>query len=101
MILTDLQIIEKLLPIENKIKANPKRFSREHLNRAIQLILYNVESFDKLIQHISGLLKRAGVRLIGIKTLYTPRADLEEIDKTNDWIKDVLSYDGVRERFNF
>ena len=100
MKITELKIIEKLMPIEKKIKANPRKFSREHLNHAIQTILYNCESFDELIEQLKKLTVRAGIKIIGMKTLYTPRGDLEEIDKTNDWIKDVLTYDGVRERFN-
>jgi microsomal dipeptidase-like Zn-dependent dipeptidase len=89
------------MPVEKKIKANTKRFSREHLNMAIQSILYEVDSFDELIRHIKELTSRAGIKVIGMKTLYTPRGELEEVDKTNDWIKDVLSYDGVMERFNY
>lgn len=101
MNLSEQKIIDKLMPIEKKIKANIRKFSREHLNDAIQSILYDVESFDELIASLKALTKRAGIKVIGIKTLYTPRIDLDEVDKTNDWIKDVLSYKGVRERFNF
>ena len=101
MRITQLQIIDKLMPVEKKIKANPRKFSREHLNNAIQSILYDVESFDELIEQIKKLTVRSGIKIIGIKTLYSPRLDLDEVDKTNDWIKDVLSYKGVRERFNF
>lgn len=99
MKLTQLQVIDTLMPIEKKIKANPRKFSREHLNDAIQSILYSCESFDELIEQLKKLTVRAGVKVIGMKTLYTPRGDLEEVDKTNDWIKDVLTYRGVRERF--
>ncbi len=100
MKLSEQQIIDKLMPIEKRIKANPRKFSREHLNDAIQKILYDVESLDELIGSIKELTKRSGVKIIGIKTLYTPRQDSDEVDKTNDWIKDVFSYKGVKERFN-
>jgi hypothetical protein len=99
MKLTQLQAIDTLMPIEKKIKANPRKFSREHLNDALQSILYYCESFDELIEQLKKLTVRAGVKVIGLRTLYEPRGDLEEIDKTNDWIKDVLTYRGVRERF--
>ena len=99
MKLTELKIIDKLMPIEKKIKANPRKFSREHLNNAIQSILYECESFDELIEQLKKLTVRAGIKVIGMKTLYQPRGDLEEVDKTNDWIKDVLTYKNLRERF--
>ena len=102
MRITELQVINKLMPVEKKIKANPRKFSREHLNNAIQTILYDVESFDELIEQIKKLTVRSGVRVIGVRTLYTPRNDINDVvDKTNDWIKDVLSYPGVSERFKF
>jgi len=101
MKLKEAEIVAKLLPTEKKIKANPKNFSREHLNNAIQTILYDVESFDELIEQLKKMIDRSGVKKIGMRTLYTPRIGLDEVDKTHDWISDVLSYAGVKKRFGY
>jgi hypothetical protein len=98
MALTDIEIIEKLLPIEKRIRAK-NDFSREDVQLSLNAIWGKGFSPDRKKQILKEMITRTGVKKIGIKTLYTPRAGLIEGDKTMDFLSDLMSYQGVKERY--
>jgi len=99
--LTDSEIEYKLKPVENRIKQKgSKKFYREDIQNAINLIIWNVPSLEELERQLKNLISgRAGIRDIGYKTFYTPRGDLVEEDKTFHFVRDIYSFRGVKERF--
>ena len=99
MKISELDVISRLKPIENKIKSNPRKLSREDIQNAVNIIIWKTESFDELKDTLKKLVKRAGIKILGMKTLYTPREDLEETDKTYEFLSDLWTYRNVRERY--
>ena len=98
-ILNNQEIEAKLKDIEVEIR-NKNNFDRETIQRIINRIIYNVSSLEELKTHMTELIKtRAKIKIIGMKTFYTPREDLKETDKTLDFLSDIKSYMKVKERF--
>ena len=96
--LNDIQVAEKLLPIEKRIR-NMNNFSRADVQDSLNAIWGNGYSPDKKKEILKDMIARTGVKNIGIRTLYTPRAGLTEGDKTMDFLSDLMSYSGVKERY--
>jgi len=94
--LTDIEIQDKYKNIENRIKTGGN-FTRTDIQESLDKIKGYGYSPDFKKQKLSEMIKRTGVRVIGIRTTYTPREDLKEEDKTMDFLKDIYSYSGVIE----
>lgn len=97
--LSDLEIKNKLKPIEDKIKFR-KDFTRTDIQNALNEIYGQGLSPDNKCQILKSMVGRTGIKKIGIRTVYKPREDLKEVDKTYDFIKDIYSYKGVLEGDN-
>lgn len=89
-------IQDKLKPVEKKIKAK-MNFSREDVQLALNAIRGLGLSPDLKKQILTDLINGIGIKKIGIRTLYTPRIDLKEVDKTMEFLSDLYSYRGVVE----
>jgi hypothetical protein len=97
-ILSEAQITDKLKPIENKVKQRNNLY-REDIQAMINTIIYNVSSYKDLCKYLEDMVRRTGVKNVGIRTKYVPREGLYEVDKTLDFIKDLRTYLLVNERF--
>ena len=95
--LTDIEIQDKFKNIENRIKTGGY-FTRNDIQEALDKIKGYGYSPDFKKQKLSELIKRTNVKVIGIRTIFEPRGNLKEEDKTMDFLKDIFSYDGVIER---
>ncbi len=96
--ITDSEIVEKLKLMENKIKSK-QNFSREDIQNCLNAVWGYGLSPNRKKEILKDMIVRTGVKKIGLKTLYTPRVGLVEGDKTLDFLSDLLSYRGVRERY--
>ena len=94
--LTDIEIQDKFKNIENRIKTGGY-FTRTDIQEALDKIRGYGYSPDFKKQKLSEMIKRTEVKIVGIRTTYTPREDLKEEDKTMDFLKDIYSYSGVIE----
>jgi hypothetical protein len=97
ILLTEAGIKIKLQDIESKIKQK-NNFSREDVQTALNAIRGYGFSVDRKKEILKDMIARAGIKIIGLKTLYTPRQGLTETDKTLDFLSDIYSYHGVIER---
>jgi len=88
----------RLKKVKNRIKAK-NNFCRSDIQEAIDLIINDCQTYNKLKKTLQDMIKESGVKKIGIRTVYTPRDGLKEVDKTLEFIKDLRSYKGVEERF--
>ena len=95
--LTEIEIQNKFKNIEKNIKGR-NNFTRADIQEALNGIRGYGFSPDFKKEKLKEMIGRTGVRDIGFKTLYQPRGDLKEEDKTMDFLKDIYSYDGVIER---
>ena len=95
--LTEIEIQNKFKNIEKNIKGR-NNFTRADIQEALNEIRGQGFSPDYKKEKLKEMIGRTGVRDIGFKTLYQPRGDLKEEDKTMDFLKDIYSYDGVLER---
>jgi len=99
ILLTEAGIKIKLKDIESKIKQK-NDFSREDVQIALDSIRgYGFSPYRKK-EILKEMMVRIGIKIIGLKTLYTPRQGLTETDKTLDFLSDIYSYHGVIEREN-
>ena len=97
--LSDLEIKNKLKNIEDKIKFK-KNFTRTDIQNALDEIYGQGLSPSSKCQILKSMVDRTGIKDIGIRTVYKPRENLKEVDKTYDFIKDIYSYKGVLEGDN-
>lgn len=95
--LSDLEIERKLEPIAKKIKAK-NDFSRADVQEALNRIYGQGLSPDRKKEILKKMIEGTGIKKIGLKTLYTPREDFREEDKTLKFLDDLYSYRGVVER---
>jgi len=95
--LTEIEIQNKFKDIENKIKAK-NNFTRTDIQEALNGIKGYGYSPDYKKEKLKEMIGRTGVKVIGIRTLYEPRGNLKEEDKTMDFLKDIYSYSDVIER---
>ena len=96
--LTDKQIEDKLKPIENRVKSR-NNLTRGDIQDMINTIIYNVDTYDNFKKYLEDMVVRSGVKHVGVKTTYTPRAGLYDVDKTLEFIKDLRTYRLVEDRF--
>ncbi len=82
-----------LQDIENKIKSKNNLF-REDVQNVLDRLKGKGYSLDFKKQSLIDLLTRTAIKKVGIRTLVTPRQNLEEIDKTFDFLDDLKSYNG-------
>jgi len=94
--ITDTEIEQRLLKIENKIKGK-NDFSRDDVQKALNAIRGKGLRIEEKKEALKNMIGRTGVKNIGIKTLYTPRQGLKETDKTFEFLSDIKSYRGVLE----
>lgn len=95
--LTEIEIQNKFKNIEKKIKAK-NNFTRADVQEALNKIRGYGFSPDYKKEKLKEMIERTGIKDIGIRTLYQPRGDLKEEDRTNDFLRDIYSYIGVIER---
>jgi len=95
--LTEIEIQNKFKDIENKIKAK-NNFTRTDIQEALNGIKGYGFSPDYKKEKLKEMIGRTSVKVIGTRTILTPRDDLKEVDKTMDFLKDIYSYSGVIER---
>jgi len=95
--LTDIEIQNKFKNIENRIKTGGY-FTRTDIQESLNKIRGYGYSPDYKKEKLKEMIGRTGVRDIGFKTLYQPRGDLKEEDKTFNFLKDIYSYSDVIER---
>lgn len=94
---TEIEIQNKFKDIEKRIRAK-KTFTRADIQEALDKIKGQGYSPDYKKQKLSEMIGRTEVKIIGMKTVLEPRGNLEEVDKTNDFLKDIYSYSDVIER---
>jgi hypothetical protein len=97
MKLSEVEIRNKLSDIEKKIKGK-NDFTRADIQTALNQLRGYGYSPEYKKEKLTEMIRRTGVKEIGIRTTYTPREGLKETDKTNDFLKDIYSYIGVIER---
>jgi hypothetical protein len=96
--LDEAQIQQRLSKIEANIKMK-NDFSREDIQNSINMLRYKGFSPERKRDILKQMIGRTGVKRIGLKTLYTPRADhsIGEEDKTLKFLDDLYSYRGIKD----
>jgi hypothetical protein len=95
--LTEIEIQNKHKDIENRIKARDN-FTRTDIQEALDKIKGYGYSPDYKKEKLKEMILRTEVKDIGIRTIFEPRGNLKEEDKTFDFLNDIYSYIGVIER---
>ena len=94
--LTNIEIINKLKPIESKIKAK-NTFYREDIQLALNAIWGQGLSPDKKKEILSAMIGRTGVKIE--RSFYSSRIQNYEYgDRTYAFLDDLDTYRGIRER---
>ena len=88
---TKFQHKEYLQKVEDKLKSD-RRLFREDIANCVNALKYKNMSVDEKKEAITDMIKRTGIKIIGHSTMYTPRTDWKEKDKTMDWLDDFESY---------
>ncbi len=89
--MADIKIL--LQDIEDKVKSK-NSLLREDIQNAFDRLKGKGYSLDSKKQILIDLVMRTGYKKVGIRTLVTPRQNLEETDKTFDFTDDLRSYNG-------
>ena len=95
--LTEIEIQNKFKNIENRIKTK-NNFTRADIQEALNGIRGYGFSPDFKKEKLKEMIGRTGIKDIGIRTIFEPRGNLKEVDKTMDFLKDIYSYSDVIER---
>ena len=95
--LEEKQIETDLKDIENLITGK-KSFTREDIQNALNKIYGKKHSPDKKKEILTALITRTGVKVKGIKNMYTPSEELSIEDKTFGFLNDLNSYQGFIEK---
>ena len=97
--LSELEIRERLEPVTKRIKMQ-NNFSRADIQDCLNRLYGKGFSPERKKEILKKAIEGTGIKKIGLKTLYTPRADhsIGEEDKTLKFLDDIYSYRGVVER---
>jgi len=93
--LEDKQIEIDLKDIENTIR-NKNKFDREDIQKALDKIYGKKYNPDRKKEILKNLIERTSVKIQGIQTIFNGN-ELENVDKTYDFLKDLDSYRGFIE----
>jgi uncharacterized protein Smg (DUF494 family) len=95
--LEDKQIEADLKDIESKI-AGKKSFTREDIQNALDKLHGQKINPDRKKEILKNLVTRTGVKVKGIKNMYTPNEELSIVDKTFGFLDYLNSYPGFIEK---
>ncbi len=87
----------KLLDIEKRIKFN-NSIKRQDIQDALDTIKGQGLSPDSKKAILKSMVERTGVKKINMVTVLKPREEVEEVDNTYAFVKDIFSYKGVIEK---
>ncbi len=90
---TKLQHQLYLASVETKLKAD-KRLSRSIIQDCVNALKYKKMDLEEKKVAITDMVKRLEIKVIGFPSLYTPRMDMQEKEKTLDFLDDLKSYFG-------
>ncbi len=82
-----------LQKVEDRLKSD-KRLFRSDIQECINALKYKKMSADEKKIAIIDMIKRTGISIVGHSTMYTPRTNWEEKNKTLDFLGDLESYYG-------
>jgi len=80
-----------LAGVETKLKSD-KRLFRSTIQECVNALKYKNMDLEEKKEAIKDMVKRLGIRVIGFPSLYTPRMDMQEKEKTMDFLDDIKSY---------
>jgi len=80
-----------LAGVETKLKSD-KRLFRSTIQECVNALKYKNMDLEEKKVAITDMINRLGIKVYGLKTMYTPRSEFVEEEKTLDFLSDLKSY---------